>query len=396
MRKTRFTRGLAVLGLLPMLALLACSEDEPETSTGDETGEEGAGTGEDATGPVDMLVIFPETGPLAAVAAETATAATRAVEALWNEMHPDRQVSMQICNDEGNPERSVSCVNRYIDQVDIVNGPHFGAMFAAASPIVDGRKFMTTATPHGLPDPDSTVFQAIPTAEVAMERAVEYMAEQGWSRVGLLTSSDTTGKAAREAALSVGEEHGIAFVDQQFETSASDLTPQVSAISSGGVDAVFIWSSGSQVVTALRGLQNAGLDVPTFLNFSSMSISLMDLAKDVLPTELLFTASHAFTPAEIEDADRRELVERFTELYEAETGHIPDWSGFSIADSQLVALQASLGGDATADMVGRLESGVELPGLHTTFSYGPDDHLGLPDENPIQIMRWTGSGWAPA
>ncbi|HEY8524067.1 MAG TPA: ABC transporter substrate-binding protein [Acidimicrobiales bacterium] len=387
--KRGFRRAITA-GLVPLLALAAaCTEDEPSGTTG-------GGDGEEATGPVEMLVIFPETGPLAAVAAETASATTAAVEELWNEEHPDRPVSMRICNDEGNPERSVSCVNRYVDEVDIVNGPHFGAMFQAAAPVADGRTFMTTATPHGFPEPDSTIFQAIPTAEVAMEAAVAYMGEQDWARVGLLTSSDTTGEAARDAALEVAEEHGIEFVDQQFDPSATELTPQVSAIASADVDAVFIWSSGSQVVTALRALKNADLDVPTFLNFSSMSLSLMDLAGDSVPSELLFTGSLAFTPDQIDDPGRRELVERFSELYEEEAGHIPDWSGFSIADSQLVALNAALGGSTPDEMAAHLESGVEIPGLHTVFSYGEDDHLGLPDENPIRIMRWNGSGWDPA
>lgn len=370
-----------------------------------ETGGEGTSTEggqepvtQEVSGTVDVALIIPETGPLAATVGDALKTGTEVVTEMWNEEHPDRKINLTTCNDEGNPERAISCVNRLSSSADLMLGPMFGATYTAAEPMLGIQQIAVTHTPHALPPADKNIFQvAVPTAE-AMSAAIEYMKENGFDKFGLLTSTDTTGLSAREAGLEAAEEAGIGVVDQQFDPAAQNLTPQASRLAGGDVDAVFIWSSGSQVVTALRGLHSANLGVPVFLNYSSMSYKLMELSKDVLPKELLFTGSPAFEASVIDDRDRRERLEEFTRRYTELAGVPPDWMGYTYGDVFLVGMNAALHGQDLASMKRYLEEGPPIEGFHAVWDYSSSDHIGVGSggDSPVLIQRWTGEGWASA
>jgi branched-chain amino acid transport system substrate-binding protein len=387
-RTTRLSRAL-LAGVLLSLTATACTE-----ASGSGSGDSGGGSAA-ATGDVEMVEIYPETGPLAAVAGETISAATEAMVDIWNDEHPDRQVNIQTCNDEGNPERGISCAQRYASSADIVLGPHFGAVYAAAAPMLGQDALAVTATPHAHPAGDTGIFQAIPTPDAAFESAIDYMLDEGWDSFALLTSSDTTGKSALESARAVAEEKGITLVNEEFDPASQDLTGQISSLVAQDPDGLFVWSSGAQVVTALRGIDNVGADLPVLLNYSSMSRALMELAKDVLPEELLFTGSAAFDPDSIDDADRAERIKVFADKYAEIAGNQPDWTAFAVADAFTVAMSAAEQAGDRDGMVEWLESGEQIVAYNGIYSYSDDDHVGL-DGNPIEILRWDGDGWAVA
>jgi branched-chain amino acid transport system substrate-binding protein len=214
----------------------------------------------------------------------------------------------------------------------------------------------------------------------------------------MLTSTDATGTSARDDAMEAAEAAGVEIVDQQFDPTSQDLTAQASSLADADVDAVFIWSSGAQVVTALRAVDAVGLEVPVVLNFSSMSYQLMELASSVLPEELLFTGSAPFEPEVIEDSERRELVQDFQERYAEVTGGLePDWIAYATADMYWVILTAALHGEDVATMTSYLEQGDPINGFHAVWDYSDEDHVGVSSEagleSPIIVQRWTGEGW---
>jgi branched-chain amino acid transport system substrate-binding protein len=384
-----------------VLLLAGCTEDDGSDATEPSTSEGAGSTGAaeefaEVTGDVNLVLVAPETGPLAATVGAALQAGTTAITELWNEQHPDRQVTVTVCNDEGNPERAIGCVNRYSGDADAMIGPLFGAQYNAAEELLGQQQIDVTFTPHALPDADAGIFQSATPAELAMEHTMGYFEAQGWTKLGLMTSTDTTGNTAREAGLAAAEEAGIEVVDQLFDPRSQDHTAPASALADADVDAVFVWSSGSQVVTALRGLSAAGVDLPVILNFSSMSYQLLGLAESVLPEELLFTGSLAFEADQIEDPERREMVEAFTDRYEAEAGTPPDWIAYATADIFQVALTAALHGEDVETMTRYLEEGPAINGFHAVWDYSSTDHVGVSGEgaeSPIVIQRWTGEAW---
>jgi ABC-type branched-subunit amino acid transport system substrate-binding protein len=287
-------------------------------------------------------------------------------------------------------------VQRNLSGADVLNGPSFHNQYLAAAPLFERTKFDTTGDPLALPDGDTTVFQATPTIQNATDAAMAYFRSAGLTKVAFLTGTDAIGKAAGAAAQRSAAAAGVSLVTASYDPDAATVAPQINQVLQQSPQAVFIWAVGPQGVLALRAMKDAGANVPAMLNFSSLTNATITLAAQSMPRELLFTGSDAFVPDSITDASRRRFVEQFTSAYERQVGYrMLDWPGAAFADAAFVAFNASLHGSDTNSMVDWLESGHAVPGINATYRYSSSDHVGLA-ENPIRIVRYTGSGFEDA
>ncbi len=350
------------------------------------------------TGDVKVGLVVPETGPLATVVGDSLKAGTEVIVNMWNEAHPDRAIKLTICNDEGNAERAITCVNSLKDKVDVMIGPNFGSTHAATKELLGIKQIDVVHTPHALPAPTTGIFQVAVPTEDAMGEAIRYMKSHNIKKFGFMTSTDATGLSAREHGLKAAQALSVPVVDVQFDPGAQNLIPQVAKLAGQGVDALFIWSTGPQVVTALRAIAAARMDVPVFLNYSSMSYDLMNLVKDVTPKELLFTGDDAFDTSGIKDQKRVAMIEEFNKRYEAKRGLPPDWMAYAYGDTFTVAMTAALHGADRGAMVKYLENGPDISGFHAVWRYSPQDHIGVTKgaETPVRIQRWNGKRWVNA
>jgi branched-chain amino acid transport system substrate-binding protein len=389
---------LALAAVAAALAVAGCgsSSDSGGSSSGGGGGG-GGGDGAKPTGDVKVVTILPTTGPLASVTARATVGASRAAVEVWNAAHPDRKVDMNLCNDEGNPEKSVSCVQRNMSDADVLNGPSFHNQYLAAAPLFERTKFDTTGDPLSNPGGDTTVFQATPTIQNATDAAMEYFKAQGMSKVAFLTGTDAIGKAASDAVGRSAQASGVELASASYDPEAATVAPQVNQVLQQDPDAVFVWSVGPQGALALRAMKDAGSDLPAMLNFSSITNATLQLSADAMPRTLLFTGTDAFVPDVIKDPERRRFVEGFLAAYRRQVGYdVLDFPGAAFADAAFVAFDAALNADDTEGMVKYLEQGTPVKGLNAVFTYSDDDHVGLSGANPIRIIRYDGRSFVDA
>jgi branched-chain amino acid transport system substrate-binding protein len=390
---------------LAVLAIAGCgssSSSSSGSSGSDSSGSDSSGSssssgGDTPTGDVKVVTILPTTGPLASVTAKATVGASRAATEVWNAAHPDRKVEMDLCNDEGNPEKSVSCVQRNLSSADVLNGPSFHNQYLAAAPLFERTKFDTTGDPLAVPSGDTTVFQATPTIQNATDAAMDYFKRAGLTKVAFLTGTDAIGTAAGSAAKRSAAASGVQLITASYDPDAATVAPQINQVLPQDPQAVFIWAVGPQGVLALRAMKDAGASVPAMLNFSSLTNATITLAAQAMPSQLLFTGSDAFVADAISDPTRRRFVEEFTSAYERQVGYqMLDWPGAAFADAAFVAFNAALHASDTNGMVDWLERGNPVAGLNATYRYSASDHVGLADGNPIRVVRYTGSGFVDA
>ena len=121
--------------------------------------------GANAAEPLLVGIITPNTGPVA-------TVGVRQLSAMQWWQHDvnskggirGRQVEIETCDDQANPERAVSCTRDLIGKgvSVIINGSLTGAVRATIPLIKDGPVMMI-ASPAIVPDPSTFAFQATPT-----------------------------------------------------------------------------------------------------------------------------------------------------------------------------------------------------------------------------------------
>lgn len=343
-----------------------------------------------------VLAILPETGPEASVSFTDTKGSYEAVQTLWEQEHKGQKIDITYCNDQGTSQGAISCVDQYGGSADVIDGPPFQDEYLGAKPLLERLgKVDTTGDPFALPSSGTTLFQAIPTVKDAVDAGLGYMKQRGWTNIGVLTTTDAIGTGAQSVILAAAKAQGFKVTSEQYADTAQSIVPQVSAMEAGHPQAVFIWSAGPQVATALQSLKASGVSLPVMLNFASASRSLVKLAGSSVPKTLLFTATKALDPTSVTNPQQKQLDEKFTSIFHSKMGVDPSWDALAGGDSMIVALEAAAHGSSGAAMTKYLEGGSPITGMVAVFKYSRYNHLGL-SSNPITIMQWRGSGFAPA
>ncbi|GLY71307.1 ABC transporter substrate-binding protein [Amycolatopsis taiwanensis] len=111
--------------------------------------------------------------------------------------------------------------------------------------------------------------------------------DQGYHTVGVVRSSTSYGKEFDNAVKTVFPEYGLSIVDdEQYDSAALDMTPQLETIQSHHPDALVIDAYGPAVGYLLKGVDKLGWNVPII---SDDAVSATGLVSTPEPAGLLGT-----------------------------------------------------------------------------------------------------------
>lgn len=380
----RVGRVLA-FAVLVVLAVAGCADE------GTEPAEAGGGAPKEVT----AGMIVPTSGALAGAAEEIVTGTEIAVET-WNRFHDSPQVKLEICDDGGNPERSLTCINRLEGSVDFFLGPHFGDFWTATEQtFVDLGLFVVSGTPTAIPPADSNAFGAATPHAIAVEMAFRLYQEQGWDSVGFVAAEDATGQAAVEGARDVADELGLDLTVATFAPDSQSAVSQLETIKSADPDVVQVWTTGTTGVTVLRAARQVGLSdsVPFVMNYSNASPITYELAADVLPSDLRLIGSPSFVEGGVEDPEQGETIEAFRDAYRERSGTDVSWNALAGGDAVAVAMEAVSNGSSPEEWAAYLESGAEVPGHTVVFRYSNELHAGNQDPSTLRLVKLVDGAW---
>lgn len=340
--------------------------------------------------PLRIGALQPQTGAFAPIGASIQRGVEFGVE-LWNSDSTHRQVEVETCDDQSTPEGALACYRQLASSVDVIIGPHLFPGYRAIKDLVaaDGPPLLT-AIPFSEAEAGSYIFQTAPNIEEIIEANLAHVESLGGTTVSTITSNDQPGNLAKDAVAELAADHGIeVLVQESFDPTAQNLAPQAENIAGSEPDAVLSWTVGAPLITVLRSLGAAGVDVPILMGSASLSVPLLTQAGADAPEELLFAASSAFDPATIDDADYQARVEEFNKQFTAKFDQAPDFNGYLAADALFLAAQGGATATSPDDVRDALESGDTFESvLWGGYSWSADDHIGTADE-PFTILRWN-------
>jgi branched-chain amino acid transport system substrate-binding protein len=377
----RAVSSVIVVGVAA-IAIAGCGGSDDGSAT------QGGTASKDA--PTKIGFILPKTGPLAAIGGAFDKGVQAAIE-YWNADSSHRKIEVESCDSQSTGPGALGCYQRLKGSVDAFAGPSFFLELASVKEQGSaGDVPMMSAVPVAEPAAGSALFQNLPTVATATTTGVQYLKDHGATRLAVLTSNDPPGKASREAAKAAGVQ---VVADEVFDPTAQSIAPQAENIARAKPDALMAWTAGPQVITALRGLSSAGVKVPIMLNYSSMSIPLLQQAGAAAGDNLNFLGTAAFVPDSITDAAYQKRVQDYSAVYAKKfEGASPDFNGLIIADTLLILAEAADKGgpDKIKDT---LESGTEFPGLvFDTYSFTKDRHVGQESGDGFTILKWSKAG----
>jgi branched-chain amino acid transport system substrate-binding protein len=306
-----------------------------------------------------------------------------------------RKVAFNLLDSQTTPQTGLQIVNSLIAKnvaVFIDGGP--STVCGAGIPmVVNSGPVDYCLSPVIHPPAGSYVFSAGLSSVDQTRIAIRYFRERGWTKIAMLSSTDTTGadlEKQTDAAVSIHENEGVQIVARDhFNPADLSVAAQIAHIKASDAQAVLVWTTGTPLGTALRALKDAGVSLPAMTTTSNMTYAQMAAYGSLLPSQMLFPALLAMTPEATKPGPLHDAQTAYVTAFKSigvrpDEGHILAWDPTQIV---VTALRA-LGPDATAtqirDYILHLHGWVGVDGV---YDFAARDQRGISD-NSAAVARW--------
>lgn len=344
--------------------------------------------------PYEIDALLGLTGPSAFVG-QSQLKTLVALEALVNKQGGinGRPVHFVIQDNQTNPQVTVQLANAVIAKkapVVLVSG--LVASCASMAGLIKDGPVEYCLSPALYPPKDGYVFSSSVATKDLITAMLRYFRDRGLRRVAVITSTDATGQDADRNladALTSPEAKDVVIVDQEhFAPTDVGVSAQIAKIKAANAQLVIAWTSGTPFGTILRGLKDAGLDVPVATTNGNMTYAQMKQYAGLLPRELCFPAvaflaDQAATPA-------MRAAQRAYYAAVKEQGLVPDTPSGNAWDPASIVIDAlrHVGTNATADQLRQyilqLHGYAGISGIYD-FRTGNQRGLGPKD---VLVVRW--------
>ncbi len=346
-----------------------------------------------AAEPFEINAILPLTGAASFLGKEEA-AALSVIEEAVNKSGgiSGRPIKFTIADDQSNPQIGVQLMNGVIAKKPaVILGSSLVAVCSAMMPLAKDGPANYCFSPGIHPPEGSYVFSSsISTTDLLAASAV-YFRERGWRRIAIITSSDATGQdAERGIDAAFNAQSGIQIIDREhFNTTDVSVAAQMSHVKTSGAQALIAWSTGTPIATILRGIVDAGIDMPVETTNGNLTYAQMKAYASFMPKEFYFAAPPAIAPDQLSNGPVKRKVTDYINAFKS-SGTRPD-IGQSLAwDPAFLILDAykKLGlGASAAQIKDYLDNLRGWVGINGQYDFRTVPQRGVGVSNVIMV-RW--------
>jgi branched-chain amino acid transport system substrate-binding protein len=308
-----------------------------------------------------------------------------------------RPLKFEFLDDQTNPAVAKQLGAQEQNQSPIVMGSSLSAMCQAIAPVFETGPVNWCLSPAIFPPKGSFVFSTSVSTKDLLIATVRFFREKGWKKFALLASQDASGQDGvnqTNEALKLPENSGMSLVaTERYNGSDVTATAQMTRIKAAGPQALIIWAPGTPFATALRAVQDIGLDVPVASTSANMVAKQLEQYSAFMPKELYF-AGVTYAAGIAQNARVKHQQDVYNAAMKA-AGVSTDLQTGMTWDAGMIAVEAlrKLGPTATGaqirDYIDGLTNYAGILGLYD-FVKVPQRGAGIDD---AVMQRWNGSGW---
>lgn len=305
-----------------------------------------------------------------------------------------RPVRFVIQDDGSNPATALQLANLlFAKGVPVVLGPSFAATCSSVIPVVLNGPVVYCLSPSLHPPPGSYAFSAgVSTNDISLV-VLRYLRARGWKRFALLVTTDVSGQDGEQLILKHLTEPANKdlqlVVNEHYNVSDLTVTAQMSRIKAASPQALIAWATGTPFGTALRGVIDAGMDIPVMGNAGDANGVQLDQYKSFMPKVLLAPAFLYLAHTTLAPGPIRNAQNVFFGAMNAQ-GFQPDGTAGIGWDATFIIVDAlrHLGTDATARQVhDYIEHLHGFSGVNGTYDFRDGSQRGLTIDATI-VVRW--------
>jgi branched-chain amino acid transport system substrate-binding protein len=355
-----------------------------------------------ATAQSDPAWLMVEVAPLSGPASTVGTRLNRSAKMWADEINnrggiKGRKIRLVTCNDEGRPEKAVSCARDAVrDGATLVFGHSLTASLRAMQPVLANGPVMIIASPNIVPSADSLAFQTSPSDEHITEAIAHFLKQNGINKLGMIAATDASGEVGVVSARKVFAEQKIELQVARVDLRATDATTQIAAVAGADIKVVYSSYSGAGAATVVKSFVNLDLKQPLIVSYANLSQAFIDVVKGFMPPRLLGTSVRALVPASLSDPVLRDRAVKFMDAYRKAYNEPADMINilgkFDADVAQAILENVANPSDGRA--VKTFLEGTVIESLHR-IKFSPQSHVGLGADDVI-IAEFKGDEWISA
>ena len=207
-----------------------------------------------------------------------------------------RTVRFVYHDDQSTPQVAVQLLTEIMaSKPTVVLGSGLVAMCNAMAPLAKNGPVHYCMSPAFHPQPGSYSFSASSSSVDQIAALIRYYRLKGYTKIAQLSGTDATGQDADTAVaqlMALPENSSLKIVEtQHFNPTDVSIAAQAERIRSSGAQAIIAWATGAPVATILKGVIQAGLDLPIAPSSGNQTFAQMDQYKGFLPRQFLLPSA---------------------------------------------------------------------------------------------------------
>lgn len=360
-----------------------------------------------AADPYEINVVLSTTGSIAFLGKSIADALAL-VEENVNKTGgiQGRQVKFTVLDDASAPANAVQLANKIVAaKPAVMLGTSLNATCSAMAPLLKDGPVDMCFSPGIHPEEGSFVFSPAPSTNDLAIATSHYVKRRGWKRIAFIFSTDSSGIDGEKVitcAFAAPEMKDVTITTiEHFAVNDLSVAAQIARVKSSGAEALYVWASGTPSQTVMRGIQDAGLDVPIMTSYSNATARQMAAYKGYLPKELLTPGLPSMVPPDqLAPGQLRDAVTQYYNAFKA-VGQRPDVIQTTAWDAAYLIVGAlrKLGPNATAAQVREYIANLRgWTGVTGTFDFKAIPQRGINWKSSVLMARWDPArdGWVAA
>ena len=306
-----------------------------------------------------------------------------------------RPLKFVFHDDQSSPQTGLQIANDLIaKKVPVIIGSSFAQVCAAVAPLVrENGPVLYCLSPGIHPVAGGYVFaSSVGTRDMAGV-FLRFLREHHWERIAVITSTDQTGQdfeGALNSMLAAHENASFAVVAREhFAPNDITVSAQMARIKAANPQAVFAWSAGTPFGTLLRGIQEAGLELPVLGSNGNMIFAQLAQYAQFMPNQMYFPGTTALAPGTIKAGPIADKQAAFFAAFKA-AGIRPDNPNNTAWDPASLVIDAfrKLGTGATAQQIRDYIRGQHgWTGINAVYDFSDAEQRGI-GGYAIVVYRW--------
>ncbi len=304
-------------------------------------------------------------------------------------------IHFSITDDQSSPQVAAQLASQLIAQhVQVILGSTLVAPCRVIAALVEDNGPFNYCLSNGFqPKTGSYVFSINFSTIDSVGAMIRYFKGRGWTRLAYIVSTDATGQDAEtniNAALSTAAGTGVQVVAREhFNVTDINVAAQMSRIKAADPNVIITWATGSPLGTLLRGVRDAGIDLPLGTSAGNLTYAEMKQFDSIMPPELYFSAPGPMADGAHIDKHVAPAMTAFKGALTkagivAQQGYVFAWdSAFAI----IGALKKLGLGASAAQIRAYLASQHALPGASGIYDFADHPQRGLTISS-VYVVRW--------